>query len=62
MKAKEADIKLKPPVDQLYAQVDKKKKLKETEAKQEPPVEQLYAQVDKKGKNKNKEEMCAEEL
>ena len=64
MKAKEADTELKPPVNQLYAQVNKKKKLKETEAKQEPPVEQLYAQVDKKGKkNKSKEKgVCAEEL
>ena len=60
MKAKEADTELKPPVNQLYAQVDKKK---ETEAKQEPPVDQLYAQVDKQGKKKSKEkEVCAEEL
>ena len=53
------------PVDQLYAQVDKKKKnkkAKEAISSPETAVDQLYAQVDKKKKKKSKEkEVCPEE-
>ena len=47
------------PVDQLYAQVDKKKKNKKAKVPTSSPetaVDQLYAQVDKKKKNKKAKE------
>ena len=52
------------PVDQLYAQVDKKKKnkkAKEATTSPETPVDQLYAQVDKKKQKSKEKEVCPEE-
>ena len=53
------------PVDQLYAQVDKKrkdkKKDKEPTSSPETAVDQLYAQVDKKKQKIKEKEVCPEE-
>ena len=52
------------PVDQLYAQVDKKKKnkkAKEATSSPETAVDQLYAQVDKKKQKSKEKEVCPEE-
>ena len=49
------------PVDQLYAQVDKKKKAKEPTSSPETAVDQLYAQVDKKKQKSKEKEVCPEE-
>ena len=52
-------------MDQLYAQVDKKKKvkkgLKEPTSSPETAVDQLYAQVDKKKQKSKEKEVCPEE-
>ena len=51
-------------VDQLYAQVDKKKKnkkAKEPTSSPETVVDQLYAQVDKKKQKSKEKEVCPEE-
>ena len=49
------------PVDQLYAQVDKKKKAKEATSSPETAVDQLYAEVDKKKQKSKEKEVCPEE-
>ena len=52
------------PVDQLYAQVDKKKKnkkAKEATSSPETAVDQLYAQVDKMKQKSKEKEVCPEE-
>ena len=52
------------PVDQLYAQVDKKKKnkkAKESTCSPETAVDRLYAQVDKKKQKSKEKEVCPEE-
>ena len=52
------------PVDQLYAQVDKKKKnkkAKELTSSPETAVDQLYAQVDKKKQKSKEKKVCPEE-
>ena len=49
------DSEVETPIDQLYAQVDKKKKEKGGgSGSPETAVDQLYAQVDRKKKAKNK--------
>ena len=49
------------PVDQLYAQVDKKKKNKKAKEPTSSAVDQLYAQVDKKKQKSKEKEVCPEE-
>ena len=57
------------PLDQVYAQVDKKKIKKKANQtvgssqppEVEPPVDQLYAQVDKKKQKSKENEVCPEE-
>ena len=48
-------------MDQLYAQVDKKKKNKKATSSPETAVDQLYAQVDKKKQKSKEKEVCPEE-
>ena len=54
-----------PVVDQLYAQVDKKrkdkKKDKEPTSSPKTAVDQLYAQVDKKKQKSKEKDVCPEE-
>ena len=57
-------VETESPMDQLYAQVDKKKKGKKKAKESKEPtssVEQLYAQVDKKKQKSKEKEVCPEE-
>ena len=58
-------VETESPMDQLYAQVDKnkkmKKKAKEPTSSPETAVDQLYAQVDKKKQKSKEKEVCPEE-
>ena len=57
-------VETESPMDQLYAQVDKKKKGKKKSKEDKVPetaVDQLYAQVDKKKQKSKEKEVCPEE-